>query len=352
MPRVLRAALALLALLTAFSGAQAPAVSPCDLSTTERVVAIGDVHGALDRFVAILREAAIIDKDWHWAGGRAVLVQLGDVLDRGPDSKRVVDLLRSLEVEAAKAGGQVYPLNGNHELMRMTDDLRYVSAKEYAAFVTSESRELRDRLYTSAADDARGRARAGKEKFDEAAFRKTFYADTPLGLVEMHRAFEATGEYGRLLRARGIVVRINGVLFVHGGISPAIAGAGCAAINARARAEFQSLGAAGAVEPQLIARTDGPLWYRGLVDDTVGEADVDTVLDGVGARAIVVGHTVTTDNTIQARFGGRVVAIDTGMLAGEYFPNGVPSALEIKDGVGTAIYVGKREPIGKIGREK
>jgi hypothetical protein len=67
---------------------------PCDVQTTERIVAVGDIHGAFDQFVAILRAAAIIDNRNRWSGKKAVLVQTGDVLDRGPDSRKALDLLR------------------------------------------------------------------------------------------------------------------------------------------------------------------------------------------------------------------------------------------------------------------
>src|SRR6187431_899212 len=68
--------------------AQAPATEPvCDIRTTERVVAIGDVHGAYSQFVSILRAAGLIDSRERWIGGKALLIQTGDVLDRGADSR-------------------------------------------------------------------------------------------------------------------------------------------------------------------------------------------------------------------------------------------------------------------------
>ena len=91
--------------------AQSDQVSPsCKIQTTERIVAVGDVHGAFDQFVAILREAKLIDDRRRWTGGRAILVQTGDVLDRGPNSKQAIDLLGSLERDAARACGQVHAL--------------------------------------------------------------------------------------------------------------------------------------------------------------------------------------------------------------------------------------------------
>jgi hypothetical protein len=90
------------------------------------------------------------------------------------------------------------------------------------------------------------------------------------------------------------------------------------------------------------------------VDGTpgVGEAEVEAILKALGARAVVLGHTVPDGFRIKPTFGGRVVQIDTGMLDGEFFPGGVPSALEIQGDTWTAIYEGKREPIGKLGSKE
>ena len=85
------------------STAQAPE-NVCDIRTTERVVVVGDIHGAYDQFVAILQAAGILKGD-RWAGGKSILIQTGDVLDRGAQSRRAVDLLRRLERDAARAGG-------------------------------------------------------------------------------------------------------------------------------------------------------------------------------------------------------------------------------------------------------
>ena len=79
------------------AGARAAAPDSCAIDGVERIVAIGDVHGAYDRFVAILRSSGLIDQDRHWSGGRAHLVQTGDGLDRGPDSRKAPDLLKRLQ---------------------------------------------------------------------------------------------------------------------------------------------------------------------------------------------------------------------------------------------------------------
>src|SRR6266566_4929528 len=116
-----------------------PVSAPCDVTGIEHIVAIGDVHGAYDRLTQILRAAGLADDQLHWSGAKTHLVQAGDILDRGPDSRKAEDLLRRLTDEAAAAGGQVHMLLGNHEVMRMLGDMRYTTPGEYQAFVTPDS---------------------------------------------------------------------------------------------------------------------------------------------------------------------------------------------------------------------
>ncbi|MDX1518381.1 MAG: metallophosphoesterase, partial [Woeseiaceae bacterium] len=110
-----------------------------------RVVAVADVHGALEPMVETLRNASVINAANRWIAGDTHLVVVGDLLDRGPDSRAVMDLLMALEREAGTAGGRVHVLIGNHEVMNLVGDLRYVSADEYAAFAGEETAAERQR---------------------------------------------------------------------------------------------------------------------------------------------------------------------------------------------------------------
>src|SRR5215470_13554277 len=100
--------------------------APMAVAPGASVTAIGDVHGDFADFVAILQKTGLIDKQNHWTGGKTTLVQLGDLLDRGPKPRDVMDLLIALEKEAPKDGGRVEALLGNHEMMNIMGDLRYV----------------------------------------------------------------------------------------------------------------------------------------------------------------------------------------------------------------------------------
>jgi hypothetical protein len=347
----LATALSIVILATRASGVAAAAaeIDPCRIETKERIVAVGDIHGAYDGFVSILREAKVIDNRDRWAGGRAILVQTGDVVDRGPDSRKALDLLRRLEREAERAGGRVIALLGNHEVMWMLGDLRDVSAGEYAAFRTGESEDLRERLSRTLADQESRRQQGTDKKFDADAFRKRFIDATPLGSIELQIAFGPKGEYGSWLRTHHVAAVINGLMFLHGGTSPSVAALGCAGINEQARKELETIGtvALKSAADLLVTREDGPLWYRGLAmePETAFSTSVDTILATLNAQALILGHTSPTNGRVTPRFGGRVVLIDTGMLGGKFFPSGRPSALEILGGTFTAIYKGERVEI-------
>ena len=347
-----RASIALLVTVVATGLVRASAqteVSPvCRIQTTERIVAVGDVHGAYDRFVAILRAANLVDGRARWIGGRTILVQTGDVLDRGTASRRVLDLLRQLERDATRAGGQVFALLGNHEVMRMVGHWNDVSAGEYAAFRRPDSAEVRERLYAILSADAAKRAHAKEQTFDRSAFRRQFEKEIPLGWVEMRQAFGPEGEYGVWLRQHPAMVMINGIGFVHGGSDLETAALGCSGINSGAQ---QDVSIVDPTPEQILAmlsvKETGPLWYRGLVQGPA-VPDVAAILKTLGARALVMGHTPVTGSSIAPRFENRVYPIDTGMLGGPSYPAGVASALEIKGDAVTAIYESRSEPLGSL----
>jgi hypothetical protein len=79
---------------------------PDSFTGVQRIVAIGDIHGDHERFVAALKLCRIIDDKSSWIAGKTHLVQTGDILDRGPDSKKVMDLLMQLESAGAEGRRQ------------------------------------------------------------------------------------------------------------------------------------------------------------------------------------------------------------------------------------------------------
>src|SRR2546422_4951561 len=139
MIRVLAGLLAALAV-----GAAAPAPAPSAWDHVARVVVMGDLHGDYAKFHDMVKQAGLIDARDRWSGGATHLVQVGDVPDRAPDTRRILDLLMRLEPQARRAGGYVHALIGDHESMNMEYDLRYTTPGEFAAFADRDSPRRRD----------------------------------------------------------------------------------------------------------------------------------------------------------------------------------------------------------------
>ena len=344
----------------------------------ERVVAIGDIHGNYDGFVSILQRAGLVDDDAHWIGGETTFVQTGDIFDRGVEVFKVLDLLMRLEEEAAAAGGKVIVLLGNHEGMNLVGFFRDVNPEIYATFVDKKSEKRRKAAYKNFKKYWRAKA---EELLgvpvavvpDEV--KEQWMAAIPPGWLEYQEALGPEAHYGSWLHQRPVAVVIDGVLFVHGGIGPDLAGLSVAEINAEVASELATyerlrelmiadrLGPTTAELASLmnvyvemdppdpayaeLADADnwfvfskgGPLWFRGTArwDEETETEQVIGLLDGIGAQRVVSGHTVQDEGRIEVRFDGRVFLIDTGMLSSVY-TGGRPSALVIEDGVFTAIY--------------
>lgn len=275
-----------------------------------RIVVVGDAHGDYDNFVAVLRQAGIINRRTNWNAGTTHLVQLGDVPDRGPDTHKIIQLLQKLERQAQRAGGHVHVLIGNHEAMNMFGDLRYVDPGEYSALRTRDSRRLRAEVY---ARDVERRKAEDPEFVADAAFRAEWEQQVPLGMIEHRLAWRPGGEIGSWVLGHNAVIKINRSLFLHGGISPDVLGQGIASINAQIRAELET---GVDVETALAISESGPLWYRGLAvgPEELESEHVDRILAFYDVDRIVIGHTPVV-GTILPRFGGKVLVADVGLSA-------------------------------------
>jgi hypothetical protein len=363
-------------------------------NTTPLLVAIGDVHGDFDDFCSILQRVGLIDGQRHWTGGNATFLQLGDLIDRGPKPREVLDLMQSLDEQSAKAGGQVVALLGNHEMMNLMGDLRYVSVGNYASFADSESENRRQFAFQKYLEWRKAHAQLLAE-LNQPVLPETegeWMIRHPLGFIEHRAAFSPTGAYGKWLRQRSALVRIGGVIFLHGGINPDLTSLGLDQINERIRGEMnqyddarQYLAAENVLLPfftlqeaiavaqaeliterkqhaksndtrlarieqflalggWLCVREDGPLWYRGYDQwsEEEGAPKAEKILAAYNATNIVVAHTVQRTGRIRPGFGGRILLIDTGMLS-SYYHGGQPSALEIGEaGKFTAVYLDRQ----------
>eukprot|EP00667_Euglena_gracilis_P018031 EG_transcript_19099 len=271
-------------------GAAGPPVGPPD------VVAVGDVHGDLFYNLATLHSAGVIDDAGHWKLGRGTLIQLGDILDRGDDGRFVLDHYAQLAEEAAQAGGQVIQLLGNHEIMNLGDDLRYVTPGDYALFG---------------------------------------------GPQERAAALGPKGSYGKRMRGFRLAAALNDTVFVHAGLRKEWAKKGVAEVN---RLGAQAI-AAGKWYASVLSG-DGPVWTRDLVSDAQ-QGQCTSVLDaleqlsaaeGRPMRRMVVGHTPMKGGKVRFFCDGALVDVDIAMsrgMRGGYF--GALAVVWRKDGPSDAF---------------
>ena len=77
-----------------------------ELKAGQRIVTIGDLHGDYDALDTILRRTNVA-MDGIWIGGNTILVQTGDIVDKGPSPVKIWYLFRKLQSQARAAGGDV-----------------------------------------------------------------------------------------------------------------------------------------------------------------------------------------------------------------------------------------------------
>jgi hypothetical protein len=345
-----------------------------------RIVAVGDVHGDLNAFVGILRASGLIDAHQNWSGGKSIFVQVGDVLDRGAKGRQLMDLLMKLETQAGKSGGRVYPLLGNHEVMNLMHDLRYVPEDEYKNFADAHSQKKLDDAYESYKQFLIAKAerlKQPKPEFNELD-RVEWMKSHPPGFMEHLDAFGPNGKYGKWLRGHSAVLELDHTVFVHGGISPQAATMTVQLLNDKISQEIQifdriqktlvdqkiilpfftfdeilsaaseelqirgqdeTLEAITDISNWLSVSPEGPLWFRGYSrwSDEEIATQLPPVLLAYHAQHIVVGHTVQPNGKIRTRLDQGAIMIDTGMNSA-FFPGGQASALEIDGQKLTAIY--------------
>lgn len=382
-------------LLISRSVSVAPPAMVTETGSSQRLVAIADVHGAYQEFLGILRRMGLIDASLKWAGGSTVLVQLGDVPDRGPETRKALELLMELEREAPAQGGRLVPLLGNHEVMQMMGDTRYTSPADFLSFATEQSERVRDDAYQDYRKFIAENRRVREVPDDEAAHQE-WLARHPLGFFEQRDAYAPDGVYGRWLRTHDAIAQLGDGLFMHAGLDPELHFRSIEDLNRKIRSEitdfdklWQALvqekiiwrymtleeafnqaklryeaaqsglpvtpSDAGQIRQMLelpsglLMSNHSPLWYRGLAlePEERNEKGLNKTLDRLGAHYIVVGHTVLPEHTITVRFAGRVFLIDTGMLTSYY--GGRASALEIQAGEFMAYYADDPNPHVLVG---
>lgn len=242
----------------------------------QRLFVLSDIEGNLPALLRLLRAGGVVDERLNWTFGKGRLVFLGDMFDRGLQVTECLWVLYELEARAKAAGGAAHFVLGNHEVMNLTGDLRYV--------------------------------------------RRKYQQNALLMLESLEGLYSSTSVLGQWLRTRNVALQIGDELFVHGGVSPSVAASGATleqlneALRSALAAERWSKPKDGLLE-LAAGSPDGLIWYRGyLKAPQIASAELDAVLEKLAVRRIVVGHTVVDD--VSFVHGGRVLAVDVHHASG------------------------------------
>ncbi|WP_196140220.1 metallophosphoesterase [Aliikangiella sp. G2MR2-5] len=323
-----------------------------EFSTEEKIFVVGDIHGAYDAITKSLQTMKLVDDGLSWSGGKNHLVSLGDMLDRGPESKKVMDLFIRLQKEADAVGGKVHVVLGNHEVMNMQGDLRYVSKEEFAAFNSEKVKVVREEKYSEFLSVYRAQ--------DSETIRAQFDKAFPPGFFGLIEGFSLKGKYGSWLMSLPFVIKINDQVFAHGGLSSAVKGQSLAEINRdlkeqverylldwekiRKKYENSMFYPSYKQRPQIVEKLKdnrqsrrylqqhsnlvfsrfSPTWYRGnALCHPFYESDaLREILSNLGAKRLWVGHTTSEIRKPLIRLEEQLIIMDTGML--KFYYGGEP----------------------------
>ncbi len=246
-------------------------VPPSISSGPERALYLSDIEGEFAVLRQILLDNKVIDENYHWIFGKGALVIAGDLMDRGNEVTQVLWLLYKLEDEAIQQGGSVHVILGNHEIMNLSGDFRYLQP----AYLNN------------------------------AALIKENYANL----------YAANTELGRWLRTKNVIEQIGNVLVMHGGISPEVLQLQLPldSINALCKSNYatpaKDLRNADTRTKVLFGGTTSPFWYRGYFNAPKASMSlVDSTLAFYNCKQIIVGHTIV--DYVSSLYDGKVWGID------------------------------------------
>jgi len=242
--------------------------------TAPELYSIADLHGDLNQTVGALKLANLVDEKLNWIGEKAILVQTGDIVDRGEHSAKIYDLFRKLKKEAQTSGGDVLQLLGNHEIMNINEEYTYVTEKELDLYGGREKRMI---------------------------------------------AWGAEGKYGKYLRQLPMAIIVNDIVFSHAGIAPEFAEKGLKYLNEQLNWILNNPKAELKMEQYKLMGNDGPFWTRAFDVTYSGKAEseickyVENTLSHLNAKHMVVGHNVQPKHDEKILCDGKLFEMDVGL---------------------------------------
>uniref|UniRef100_A0A7S3QZA2 Calcineurin-like phosphoesterase domain-containing protein n=1 Tax=Dunaliella tertiolecta TaxID=3047 RepID=A0A7S3QZA2_DUNTE len=330
---------------------------PTQAPPAERVIAVGDLHGDFKKTQRAFRLAGLTDENDRWVGGNTVCVQVGDILDRGDNEIQICYFLERLQAQALKAGGKLYVLNGNHEVMTIMGNTRYSSPgasveiarwqqwQKFAEDLKSRCRTCNSSSSSSSQDPntSNGSSEKGGGGLDGLSFPAS---PSPALLAQQgspgsqHFLRVWAFQPGSVLTRRFFanhptVLQVGSTVFVHGGVLPEHVSHGFEKINRETRRWMlgeQALPSgvaaslAGAASgkssreaPSFLRGASAIVWARDYSAEQEAHCECDKlkqVLESLpGASRMVMGHTIQGQG-INSACEGSALRVDVGMSKG------------------------------------
>lgn len=256
------------------------AIEPAEYPQPSALLALSDIEGEFEALRNLLIANSVIDKKYNWIFGTGHVVICGDLFDRGSNVLEELWLLYKLEQDAKAKGGYLHTVLGNHDIMNLSGDVRYV--------------------------------------------QKKYLENAALMGVEYEKLFEANTELGRWLRTKNIIEKIGDNLCLHAGVSRKVneLQMPLEKINSRSRPYYDKGEDAIVFDTDTLnpffADTTSPFWYRGyFIAPKATQSQVDSTLALYKCRQIIVGHTIAPTN-IAAYYQNKVIGIDVNQHEGKH----------------------------------
>lgn len=233
----------------------------------EKTLILSDIEGEFEPFRNLLLAAKVIDDKYNWTFGKGRLIVAGDLFDRGKQVCQFLWLLYKLEDEARAKGGDVNVVLGNHDIMNLGGDFRYVEP----------------------------------EYMNNAALMNQSYTDL----------YAANTELGRWLRSKNTIEKIGNLLVMHGGMSREVLDRQIplSAINDDCRSYYGATYDHIPDSLKLFFYDKALFWYRGyFLEPKATQGLVDSTLAFYDCKKIIVGHDII--DHVNSFYGGKVVGVD------------------------------------------
>lgn len=301
----------------------------------ERLVAIGDLHGDLEKSREAFKIAGLIDSSDRWTGGSTMVVQVGDVLDRGGEELKILYFLEKLKREAERAGGKILTMNGNHEIMNIEGDFRYVTKKGLEEFqIWADWYCLGNKMKTLCSG-------LDKPKDPYEGIPMSFprmRADCFEGIRARIAALRPDGPIAkRFLTKNQTVAVVGDSVFVHGGLLAEHIEYGLERINEEVRGWINGF-KGGRYAPAYCRGGNSVVWLRKFSEEMAHKCDcaaLEHALSTIpGVKRMIMGHTIQ-DAGINGVCNDKAIRIDVGMSKG--CADGLPEVLEIRRDSGVRI---------------